>query len=200
MQDKVISALMHIQHAVGQNRRVITGHSGGKDSVVIHDLVSKAVNAQEIYGTVHNCKPLLGTSGDPVAALTEVHLSTLKFLYTNVCQDWTVTFLYAKDMPAWLHENEIECQIDGSRVSEHDRAGKSSMFIVDGKPVSRLDMVPYVLNGIFGLNMCYPIWDWFDYDVFRYIDENNLEISKEYIENGEWEQYLQERDNFSAPC
>lgn len=187
IEQKAQIAIERIKTAATKNRRIITGHSGGKDSVVIHDLVNRSGITR--FGIIHNVKPLLGTSGDSVAALTEMWPETLDFLYTNVCKSATLTFMHSSNMAQYIWDNRIDCQIDGSRLSEYTRAGKSSQFIVDGKSVSREFMTDYVPNGIFGLNMVYPIFDWTDDEVFEYIHEQGLAISREYEINGELESY-----------
>lgn len=176
-------AVDRINAAFSLNSRVITGHSGGKDSVVIHDLVNKSAGTR--FAIVHNVKPLLGTSGDPVAALTEMHSETLDFLYTDVCRNNNVQFMHSSMMPQYIAQNKIDCQIDGSRLCEYTREGKSSEFIINGEKVSRKHMTEYIANGIFGLNMSYPIYDWSDDDVFEYIHVNKLTLSEEYVKNGE---------------
>ena len=186
-------ALRRIIDTFYKNGRVITGHSGGKDSVVIHDLVRRAGRVP--YAVIHNVKPLLGTSNDPVAALTEMHPETLDFLYTNVCKDYQVQFMHSSKMQAYVATHGINCQIDGSRHSEHTRQGKSSQIIVNGKSVSREYMTDYIKNGIFGLNLSYPIFDWSDDDVFEYITTNKLAISDEYIKNGELAAYTGKHAN-----
>jgi len=198
IENKTIIALERIRKAFDNNGRVISGHSGGKDSVVINDLITKAGCDSRRYAIVHNVKPLLGTSGDPVAALTEMHPATLEFLYTNVCLEQTLTFLHASKMKNWVTNNHITCQIDGSRLCEYTRSGKSSEFIVNGKSVSRSEMTEYIENGIFGLNMSYPIFDWSDTDVFDYIALNDLKISNEYYLNGEYDAWLFNRNSSSA--
>lgn len=185
--DKINAAIKRIQTANELNNgKLFMGHSGGKDSCVIYDLCMKAL--PDLY-VVHNIKPMLGTSGTAVGALTEMHPETLEFIYTDVCKKHHVHFFHSSGMKDFLNEHRFTCQVDGSRVSEYTRAGKSSEFIKDGKNVSRKDMTEYVQNGIFGLNMCYAIYDWSDADVFDYIMQNQLTISDEYIKNGELDAY-----------
>jgi 3'-phosphoadenosine 5'-phosphosulfate sulfotransferase (PAPS reductase)/FAD synthetase len=163
------------------------GHSGGKDSTVILHLTKFVVPKFKI---VHNVKPMLGTSGDPVGALTEQWPQTLEFMYTDVCKNNSVTFMHSTAMEQWVSENNLLCQIDGARKSEATRAGKSANIIRDGVSVSRSEMKELETNGIFGLAICYPILDWTDVDVFDYLTENKIAISKEYYVNGELESYL----------
>jgi len=198
LQERTATAIDRIKAAFWVNDGdVISGHSGGKDSVVIDDLIRRS-NYEPAY-IVHNVKPLLGTSGDPVAALTEMHPLTLEFLYTDVCMKRTITFMHSSRMSDWLLCVNVKCQIDGSRLCEFSRSGKSSQFIMNGVSTSRSEMTEYVKNGIFGLNMSYPIYDWSDDDVFEYIHENGLNISKEYDVNGEYDDWKR-RNNISAPC
>ena len=187
LETRTATAISRINEVFKKNPIVITGHSGGKDSVVINDLVNKSGNRK--YATVHNTKPLLGTSGDPVLALTEQHPLTLEFLYVNVSPNEIITYMKSTLMPQWLEDHGVTCQIDGSRVSEYLRPGKSSEFIHHGVKVSREFLPAYIENGIFNINMSYPIYDWTDDEVFEYIIANNLDLSKEYTVNGELAAY-----------
>lgn len=167
---------------------LFSGHSGGKDSCVIHHLIKMAgINDIKI---VHNVKPLLGTSGDPIMALTEQHPLTLNFLYTEVCKDTTVDFLHSSKMKDFIRKNNLVCQIDGARISEWNRPGKSSEIVVNGKKVSRLDMPEFVEYGLFDISFLYPIYDWTDDDVFDFLIENDIKFSQEYNVNGEFSTYL----------
>lgn len=196
---KVDSALKHIEHAIeafGPNA-IFLGHSGGKDSCVIYSLTKRLLPDAIV---VHNVKPLLGTSGDPVAALTEQHPLTLEFLYTQVALVDTVQLLHSSRMVEFLERNCLRCQVDGARRSEAGRAGKSANFIMDGQNVNRASLPSFVVEGIFGISMCYPIFDWTDDDVFQYLIENNVPFSDEYRKNGELAAYLEsylERKNES---
>jgi len=204
MTNKVKVALDRIAKAAKlNNNQIFMGHSGGKDSTVIYDLTKKVLGKD--FRVVHNIKPMLGTSGNKVGALTEMHSETLQFLYTKVCPTHPVLFLHSSEMERLLKIYDTKCQIDGSRLCEYTREGKSSEFIKNGKSVSRSEMTEYIENGIFGLNMCYPIFDWSDYEVFEYIDKNNLIISEEYFipshaGNGhsiksEWQLYCEGRSD-----
>lgn len=158
------------------------GHSGGKDSVVIHSLTKLAgLNLQ----VIHNVKPMLHTSGDEVAALTEMWPQTLEFLYTNVCAESRVTFMKSTEMELYLKEKKLTCQIDGARIVESDRAGKSANFMRKGELLSRSEIQVFEPDGMFGLSVLYPIYDWTDDDVFDYILDNGLKLSPEYGINGE---------------
>ncbi len=173
-------------HLVGTNG-IFAGHSGGKDSCVIHHLAKRVLGHNLV--TVHNVKPMLGTSGDPVAALTEMHPETLEFLYSNVCKNGQVLFMHSSNMPDWVERNSMRMQIDGARIAEANRPGKSSDIIRNGVNVNRSLMTEIEPVGIFGLTICYPILDWSDEDVFDYLHENNLPFSDEYMKNGEYDSW-----------
>lgn len=187
MKIKIENALARIQNAYKiHGNSIFLGHSGGKDSCVINHLTSQVI---EKYKIVHNVKPMLGTSGDPVGALTEMYPSTLNFLYTVVSVAQPIEFLHSSKMPDYIKRNNLTCQIDGARIEEHDRPGKSSNIIRGGESVNRKEMTEYEPNGIFGLAICYPILDWSSQDIFDYLTMHNLPFSQEYIESGEYEQF-----------
>lgn len=187
MKIKIENALARIQNAYKiHDNSIFLGHSGGKDSCVINHLTNQVI---ENYKIVHNVKPMLGTSGDPVGALTEMYPSTLNFLYTVVSTVQPIEFLHSSKMPDYIKRNGLTCQIDGARIEEHDRPGKSSNIIRNGESVNRKEMTEYEPNGIFGLAICYPILDWSSQDIFDYLTMHNLPFSQEYIESGEYEQF-----------
>jgi len=166
------------------NNLVFVSHSGGKDSCVVYDLVKTALGDGE-FPVIHNVKPLLGTSGTEIGALTEMHPETLEFLYSKVASVHPVYFFHASEMKDFIDVTCARASIDGSRLCEYTRKGKSSEFIKNGKNVSRSEMTDYIENGLFGLNQCFPIFDWSDDDVFDYIEHFALDISEEYTKNGE---------------
>lgn len=187
MELKIKNAIERIQFAYEiHGNDIFLGHSGGKDSCVINHLTKQVI---ENYKIVHNVKPMLGTSGDPVFALTEMYPSTLNFLYTVVSIEQPVEFLHSTKMIDYIKRNKLTCQIDGARIEEHDRPGKSSNIIRNGESVNRKEMTEYEPNGIFGLAICYPILDWSTQDIFDYLTMHNLPFSQEYIENGEYDQF-----------
>lgn len=196
MKDKISNAVRRIKLAANINQNIIAGHSGGKDSVVIHHLADVA--GVKLVTSVHTVKPVYHVDLAPEVLKTAMDPDTLIFLYEKVCPVRDITFLGPGKMVDFIKENNIHCQIDGSRISEFNREDKSSTFIKDGENVSRSEMTDYVTNGIFGLNMCYPIYDWTDDDVFHYLSTNMLEFSAEYIKNGEYEQYLERCSNTGA--
>lgn len=139
------------------------GHSGGKDSVVIHDLARRAFDFN--VPVVHTPKP------------RDTHPETVKFLYRLPFPVQYVPKEFHKDLG-------YKVQIDGSRRGEYNRTnGRSTHIVVQGKEVSREYMAMFVENGLFGLNFVYPICFWSNEDVWAYIYMHELEISDEYFED-----------------
>lgn len=190
--EKIQSALDRIDSAYklfGNN--LFMGHSGGKDSCTILHLMKQVVPND--FFIVHNVKPMLGSTGDPVLALTEMHPSTLFFLYENVSKENIVQFIHSSKMEKFVNDNGLKCQVDGARISEADREGKSANFIMGGKNYNRKDLKPMIADGLFGIHFCYPILDWTDIDVFDYLTSHDIPFSQEYLANGEISHYLQVR-------
>lgn len=162
----------------------VIGHSGGKDSVVNHWLVSKT-EAYEMHKlpVVHTSKP----GGD-----NAIHPATLEFLYQ---------LPFAVELwPRALGMNpKYHLQFDGSRASEYDRTDRSANFIRDGQSVNRAELPLVVPNSMFGMTFVFPMYDWSDADVWATIFFYNLPFSKEYEhEHNLYAEYEQERSDRSA--
>ncbi len=138
--------------------------SGGKDSTVILDLALK-INPEIMI--VHNPKHI-------------THPDTVQFLY-DISQKNVIHYVPSKMMEQFIKENQLKCQIDGTRISEFDRVDKSADLIINGKTVSRTEMSDHGV-GIWGLENIYPIYDWSDDDVFSYCKNHFLPLSREYKE------------------
>jgi len=171
--------------------QIFMGHSGGKDSTVLLHLVQQIIPNIML---VHNVKPMLGESNDPVSKLTEMHPYTLDFIYRNVARSNLIHFMPASNMKKFIKNYGLVCQIDGSRACEYTRKGKSSEIVRDGAQVSRDTMTEVVETGLFDLTMSYPIYDWSDDDIFDYIFKHGLQISSEYIDNCEIFNYFMRKD------
>jgi 3'-phosphoadenosine 5'-phosphosulfate sulfotransferase (PAPS reductase)/FAD synthetase len=140
------------------------GHSGGKDSTLILYLAAKAFPEITI---VHNCKD-------------STHPATIEFLY-ELGKTRVVNFVPPNLMEEFIKRNHLNCQIDGTRVDEASRTdGRSTDLIVEGESVSRTEMTHFVPNGLYGLNMLYPIYDWTEEQVWSYLHANNIKVSEEY--------------------
>lgn len=139
------------------------GHSGGKDSVVIHWLMQQAF-PNNTYPVLHTPKP------------QETDVDTIFFLYSR-----PFPIMY---VPKEVHGRfGFKTQVDGSRRDEYTRTdGRSTHIIKDGQEVSREHMTMFVQNGLFGLNFVYPIVDWSNEDVWACIYKNQLDISPEYFQ------------------
>lgn len=191
---KVELALHRIKHLhrLFVSTNVFVGHSGGKDSCVILHLAKQVFPHIHI---VHNVKPILGTGDKEEDKLTEMYPETLAFLYEEVCKKNTVTLMHSSKMEDYVRSKGFLCQIDGARVAEAGRIGKSANFIYEGQNINRAELPNYLTEGllpfgIFGLHICYPIYDWEDEDVFRYLIKNQIPFSAEYENNGELKAFM----------
>ncbi len=151
-------------------QHVFAGHSGGKDSCVIADLFKEC------------CK-----MHTPVFVHTpkwDTHDITKRFLYELGVEGLNVAYVPKPQMEAWLRQQNLVCQIDGSRREEHDRPERSTDFVSAGVAVNRLNMPEFVDSGLFGVSILYPIVDWTDEDVYTYLAVRNIRISDEYLVSG----------------
>lgn len=167
--DEAIERLESIVPVLQQAQQSIyVAHSGGKDSVVVHDLAKRVLGYN--IRVVHTPK----TSG-----FNKTHPDTIDFLY-ELSVDAGLSIVPSFDMRNFLRNNNLNVQIDGTRRDEADRTDRSSNVIVDGKDVSRTEMTWFTDKGVFDQVCVFPIFDWSDDDVWSYIKERNLAVSKEY--------------------
>ena len=78
----VENAINRVRHAFSLNERVISGHSGGKDSAVIHKIMELA--EVEPYQILHSPKPLWDDSISEEQMKTAMDPDTLFYLYEYV--------------------------------------------------------------------------------------------------------------------
>lgn len=148
------------------------GTSGGKDSVVVHNItvkwLSKYGHTNPSLVVIHTTKP------------NEVHPLTKEFLYSR---PYIIRYV-PKDLHV-KHVNQFTggtcIQIDGSRIAESDRDERSTTFVSNGEDISRENMQPIIQNGLFGFTFVYPILYWYDEHVWAYILSENIEFSQEYL-------------------
>ena len=187
------AALVRVKEAVDlYGNMLFVGHSGGKDSCVIHHMTQRFMPEVTL---VHNVKPMLSSVGGHIEELTAMYPSTLEFLYSNVALKNRMSFMPSHMMERFIRDSNLKCQIDGARIAEANRPGKSSNFIHNGINVNRQNLKPFIENGMFGLHVCYPIFDWSDDDVFDYVVKHEIQLSDEYFENGEVMTYLEKIKN-----
>lgn len=163
---KVQMALNRIDNMLSQfGMSIYVGHSGGKDSTVIYDLT------KYLYDDI----VLVHTPKD------NTHKTTKLFLY-ELSKESPIIHVPEERMAQFIQETGVRCQIDGTRIYEHNRTdGRSTSFVHNGHDLSRTEMKDFVESGLFGLSFSYPIYDWTDSDVWTYIRERNLRVSDEYL-------------------
>ena len=166
--------------------KIFVGHSGGKDSSVVAHLAESIGNVD----VIHNTKKILDKN-DP--GPTDIDIRTLEFLYSYVIPRYkNVSLVSTETMKEYIINNGYKIQIDGSRIQEANRGAKSNTFEHDGKDMSRTKMQAYNKNGLFNLDFVYPIFDWTYQDVFDYHRLNDIPLSTEYLDDEEYNAYLEE--------
>jgi 3'-phosphoadenosine 5'-phosphosulfate sulfotransferase (PAPS reductase)/FAD synthetase len=110
---------------------------------------------------------------------SDIQPHTVRFI-SDLGKEKEINFVIPAEMEAFIKLTDLKCQVDGTRMDEFTRTEKSSDLIQNGENVSRENMQHFVENGIFGLTILYPIYDWTEDEVWKYINANNIEISKEY--------------------
>lgn len=153
-------ALDRVNQLVANQPGFCVGHSGGKDSSVVHHLVN--VLAELNLPVAHTSK----TKG-----FNAIHPKTLEFLYSRPF----VIELYPEGT-----NFPYAGQVDGTRASEAERLNKSTDLIVNGEAINRKYMTEYNPSGLFGMQFVYPIYDWTDEDVWEYHGLFHIPRSEEY--------------------
>lgn len=156
LENKILIAQDRIQSAYEKHKnKLIIGYSGGKDSKVILHL-SRQVIPNII--AVHNSHPEEKYD-------EESNCLIIKEPKTNFAE--------------FLKYTDITAQIDGTRVAEE---GKTVFY--NGKEIERSDMNEHMWHnkqGVFNLEIYYPILFWSDKEVWDYIDKFNLMTAWEII-------------------
>jgi len=141
------------------------GHSGGKDSNVVHYLANIELGLRL-----------------PVA-------HTSKTQGFNAIHPATLVHLYSRPFPIELYPEGTDFpykgQIDGTRADEAERLEKSNDLVFNGEAINRKYMKPYNASGLFGMKFIYPIFDWNDAMVWAFHLRGNLPFSEEYEQEHE---------------
>jgi hypothetical protein len=141
------------------------GHSGGKDSCLVHALCKAAGLYLPIF---HNAKLPSEKNG--------VHQATAEFLYILSSAE-TVTYIPSDSAPPAF----FVTQIDGTRRDEAERAdGRSTDLVVNGKNTNRAEMQMINDSGLFNRRFVYPLFDVSTEDVWALIEHLKIPISAEY--------------------
>lgn len=166
---KVERALERIRNAhTTFSNGLYVGHSGGKDSCVVHFLARHMIG--ESVEAIHTPK---------VTGFNAVHPFTKDFLY-HVSNKNIIHFVPFEQMNAFVDKYQFKCQIDGTRADEFTRTDRSATVIQNGVEVSRDSMTEFTEDGLFGLTMIYPIYDWTTDETWQFIRENEIQVSREY--------------------
>lgn len=166
LREKELVAIQRLKN-LGQASSVYVGHSGGKDSVVVHHLAMKA------YGNV----PVVHTP--KITGFNAVHPDTIDFLY-QLSATHGLYIVPGSKFKEFLDDHNLDTQVDGTRRDECDRLDRSADVVIDGKTISREEMPVFTVGGVFGQSSIFPIVDWSDDDVWEYIRQEGIAVSKEY--------------------
>jgi len=147
---------------------VYVGHSGGKDSVIVHHLAKKAFG--HFVPVVHSPK---------IEGFNKVHEATIDFLY-ELAFNHGLNMVPGSRMREFLVDRGLDTQVDGTRRDENDRVDRSADVVIDGETVNREQMPRITHNGLFGQTSVFPIVDWSEEDVWKYIGQAGLAVSEEY--------------------
>lgn len=147
---------------------IYVAHSGGKDSVVVHKL-ARMVYGQDV-SVIHTPK---------ITGFNKVHPDTIDFLYEQAA-NYGMAYVPGNKMQEYLLYNDLRIQVDGTRADEADRVDRSADVVIDGKTVPRTEMNWFTRDGLFGQACVFPIYNWSDEDVWKFIDEYQIPFSKEY--------------------
>lgn len=133
--------ISHFAEEIGQNKCYIA-FSGGKDSRAVLKLVREQFPNMV---AIHNGHP-----GETIG---------------NVKGILCIKPPKAENVPKFLASVELEGQFDGTRQDE------DKTVIFDGVEIHRSTMTRAVThNGVFGLKICYPLFDWSEQEVFDYLN------------------------------
>lgn len=162
---KLWSAIQYITTFISRNdeKAVYIAYSAGKDSAVVLDIVHK-LNPEV---------PVIMNAFDSPESRTAIVFmqNYLKEKYPKI--RGLITLPPKKQGFALMAPLFIG-QFDGSRIAEAERAEKSTTFIEDGIEKNRKELKPFVDNGIWNTEVCYPIYDWTDKEVTEYILKEDL--------------------------
>lgn len=179
-EDKIRKAKSVIRKAYQEHgsEKVYVGHSGGKDSATVEHLTEEIGN-EDIEFEPHIIANLTDT--EPVMNMTYL---------LNKCMEkgkkMTLIGPEKHEYGPIVNEFGFKAQIDGTRIDEGTREDKSADVILDGEDVNRermdelTDKHNHNEDGLFGLEVYFPIMNWTTEEVWAYIEHHNIEVSKEY--------------------
>lgn len=174
-QEKIEEARSIIKIAFAKHGKngVYVGHSGGKDSATVEYLTEEVKTEPHIIANLTDTEPVMNMTYLLNKCMTKGKKMTLigpeKHEYGPI-----------------VNEFGFEAQIDGTRIDEGTREDKSADVILDGDDVNRdkmdelTDEYNHNEDGLFGLEVYFPIMNWTTDEVWAFIEYHNIEVSKEY--------------------
>ncbi len=170
--DKVRLAVGRIQK-VAQLGAIYVGHSGGKDSDAVMRLTEMATGPYSQHLVVHTMK-------DIVPLEDRGHLAD-KMARKDSPGANRMFMVPASDMQDFIRSTQVVAQVDGTRRDEFSRTdGRSTNLIVDGVEQSREEMTDFTKEGLFGIAFCFPIYDWSEVEVYKFLAVEGVQISPSY--------------------
>jgi len=192
MIEKINQAKQRIKEYIFNVDKIFVGHSGGKDSVAVHNLTLEVLNEMGMDNNltiVHNPKKIFDKSKHNSAGTTDVYYETLEFLYGTVSKYANITIVNPLNMKEFIRSKNLTMQIDGTRADENERISKSSNLVLNGEEQNRGYMSSYNPRGLYDLEFLYPIFDWNTNDVFTYLEMRDIKISPEYLNDTEYKTF-----------
>jgi len=199
LQNKIKQAKQRIANVINANtiNNIFIGHSGGKDSVAVHNLTLEVLSDAKLSNNltlIHNPKNIYDKAKTNEApGQTDVYNETLEFLYNTVSEYANITIVNPKNMLSFVNAKGLTLQIDGTRADENERVTKSSNLVLNGKEENRQFMTEHNQKGLYNLEFLYPIFDWSTNDVFSYLELRNIEISPEYQNDDDYKKFKKQK-------
>jgi 3'-phosphoadenosine 5'-phosphosulfate sulfotransferase (PAPS reductase)/FAD synthetase len=178
-EEKIREAKKSIRTAFARHGEngVYVGHSGGKDSAVVSWL------AEDVFENNDEKPHVIANLTDTEPVMNMIHL-----LNRAMSKHKKMTLIGPEkhEYGPIVNEFGFEAQIDGTRIDEGTREDKSADVILNGEDVNRdkmdelTDEDNHNEDGLFGLEVYFPIMNWSTDEVWAFIDHHNIEVSKEY--------------------